>query len=436
MKLSARTVSQIVLPSPPGHPRAPRRLRRAAVSVLWMAAPLVGACSAADGGPSSRAPASSQERSDGSLETAASTAAGGAVPSKGTVRLGKPFFSGTCTEDATASVMSDDQRYVTAIFDNQHYAGDRNGPDYIKERTEGRLIGDAKSTAPKCILHIPMKVTAGYRLSPTNIIVHGFARRGFVFGAYRWANAVLPNPANGYDVTNDGYTFERRVPSNEPIGSAGDDFVYNEPLYNLWSPTCARSGNGEVEAELIVTLQPYTSAGTNDSIVAIDAFDVAGFGAIERCDEPTSYDRVAQEGEECGIVEMDYVHPVRCDTSKRTNVCVYSTTNQQTGTCVNVSQRPAASDLVVAYDDDCGGPFYKYCDPREPLVCQFASGDARQNASSHFGRCVRPLAVGAECKQELYGACDGNSCNTTTEPCEPGSTCSAGRCVATNGSAP
>jgi len=166
-------------------------------------------------------------------------------------------------------------------------------------------------------------------------------------------------------------------------------------------------------------------------VVAIDAFDVAGYGAIEKCDKPSSYDQVAQEGEDCGIVDMDYVHPVRCDTSKQTNICVYYPTNQNTGTCVNASQRPARSDLVVPYDGDCGGPFYKYCDSSEPLVCQFSSGDARQNASSHFGRCVRPLAVGAECKRELYGACNGNTCNTTTEPCESGSKCTNGKCVAT-----
>jgi hypothetical protein len=430
MTLSATIVSKIAVRCALAHARPPGRLRTAAVSLLCFALPLVGACSAADGGQSPTPPTDSQESSAGSFETD-NVSAAAAPTAKGTVRLGQPYFSGTCTEKASAYIRSDDERYVTAVFDNQHYAGDRDSPDYIKERTAGRLIGDAKSTAPKCILHIPMKVTAGYRLSPTTIIVHGFAHRAFVFGAYRWANAALPSPANGYDVTNDGYTFERQVPLNEPADSGGDNFVYTEPLYNLWSPTCKQSGNAEVDAELIVTLQPYTAAGTDDSIVAIDAFDVAGFGAIEKCDKPTSYDQVAQEGEDCGIVEMDYVHPVRCDTSKQTNICVYYPTNQTTGTCVNASKRPTAADLVVPYDEDCGGPFYKYCDKSEPLVCQFVSGDARQNASSHFGKCVRPLAVGAECRREMYGACDGYSCNTTTEPCEAGSKCSNGKCVAT-----
>jgi hypothetical protein len=430
MMLSPRTSSKIVNLRPLARAGASRSRRAAAVSLLCFAAPWVGACSADDGEQSTAAPTGSQERSGDSFETDAASAA------KGTVRLGHPFFSGTCTKDAAASIRSENERYVTAVFDNQQYAGDRDSPDYIKGRTEGRLIGDAKSTAPKCMLHIPMKVTAGYRLSPTNIILHGFAHRGFVYGAYRWANAALPSAANGYDVTNDGYTFERQVPPNEPAGSTGEDFVYTEPLYNLWSPTCTQSGSAEVDAELIVTLQPYTAAGTDEGIVAIDAFDVAGFGAIEKCDKPTSYDQVAQEGEDCGIIEKDYVHPVRCDTAKQTNICVYYPTNQETGTCVNASQRPASTELVVSLDGDCGGPFYKYCDKSEPLVCQFASGDARQNASSHFGSCVQPLAVGAECRREIYGACDGYNCNTIAEPCESGSKCTNGKCVATKGTSP
>lgn len=427
MTHSTNDLSRIITMRSPRLAGHGARLGRSAValSALCIAALAAVACSS-DGAQRTSDGAGTKEKNFNPFATAGSDAEGAGASADaakgGTVQLGQPFLSGTCTQNATASIVADSQRYVTVVFSNQQYGGDRNSPDYWKERTEGRLIGDAKSTAPKCVLHVPMKVTAGYRFSPTNIVVHGFAHRGFVFGAYQWAN------------TSGGYTFERQVPLNEPADSGGDDFVYTEPLHNLWSPTCSKTGGATVDAELVVTLQPYTATGTDNTIVAIDAFDVAGFGSLEQCGNPTSYDRVAQEGEDCGIVEMDYVHPVRCDTSKQTNICVYYPTNANTGTCVNASRRPAASELVVGYDGDCGGPFYKYCGGNDgPLVCQFSSGDARQNASSHYGRCVRPLAVGDECKKELYGACNGNTCNTTVDPCESGATCTNGKCVAKKG---
>ena len=399
-------------------------LGRSAAALLAVIIAGLGAAACSSDGSQRGANTDTQEKNFNPFMTADSDAQGANAEAAngGTVQLGQPFLSGTCTPNATASIIADGQRYVTVVFSNQQYGGDRNSPDYVKGRTEGRLIGDAKSTAPKCELHVPMKVTAGYRFSPTNVVVHGFAHRAFVYGAYRWANGG-----------DGGYTFERQVPLNEPANSGGDDFVYTEQLHNMWSPTCSKTGGANVDTELVVTLQPYTATGTNDTIVAIDAFDVAGFGSLEQCGNPTSYDRVAQEGEDCGIVEMDYVHPVRCDTSKQTNICVYYPTNANTGTCVNASRRPAASELVVAYDGDCGGPFYKCCGNDEPLVCQFASGDARQNASSHYGRCVRPLGVGVECNKELYGACNGNSCNTTVDPCEAGATCTKGKCTAKKG---
>lgn len=413
-----KQVSKVVHRAP-----ASRRTRAlVTISGVCLAALAAGACGATD---VSRAP-SSQEEGEGSVESVDVSARSA---SGGTVRLGAPYLSGTCTSSATASIVSSNERYVTVIFSDQAYGGDRDSPDYVKERTEGRLIGEAKTTAPKCTLHVPMKVTAGYRFSPTNIVVRGYAYRGFVFGAYRWANAALPNPTNGWDVTNDGYTFERQVPPNDPPDRRGENFDYVEPLHNLWSPTCSTSGGPDVDAELIVTLQPYTAAGTNDTIVAVDSMDVAGFGSLEKCGEAPQYYRIAQEGEACGTVDLDSVSYVGCDTSKQTNVCVFPVTNRETGACVNASRRPSPSELVVGYDEDCGGPFFKYCAKDEPLVCQFNSGDARQNASSHYGRCVSTLPVGADCKKELYGACDGYSCNATTDPCESGSKCLNGKCT-------
>lgn len=300
---------------------------------------------------------SSNEGSLGGTQNPASAAS---------VRLRSPYLAGTCTPGATASILGSTNQYLTVIFSNQQYAGDRNSPEYIEERTEGRLIGDAKSTSPKCELHVPMQVTAGYRFSPTNVIIHGFAHRAFVFGAYRWANTAPPN---------NEYTFERQVPLNESQNSVGDNFYFTEPLHNLWSPTCQKNGRETVDVELIVTIQPYTAAGNDNSIVAIDSFDVAGFGSLEKCDAPPVWDRVAQEGEDCGEVDQDSVHPVRCDTSKQTNVCVYHLTNQRTGTCVNVSKAPGSRS--VGRDDECGGPFFKYCDKSQPLVCQFINGALR-----------------------------------------------------------
>jgi hypothetical protein len=202
------------------------------------------------------------------------------------------------------------------------------------------------------------------------------------------------------------------------------------PLYNLWSPTCSTDKGAEVPAELIVTLQPYTAEGTDDTIVAVDSFDVTGFGSIQKCNTPIDYDPVAQEGESCGIVDLDPNRPVRCDTGpQKVNVCVYPKINQGTGKCVNINRRPAPNELAVGFDEDCGGPFYKYCAKNQGLVCEFGKGDDRQNASSHYGRCVTSLAVGAACKKELYGDCNGNTCNTTIDPCVSGSACSNGKCV-------
>lgn len=421
MIYSANAISKTA----PIQPASRRRRPGATFSAICLAAlPALAsvACSAADTPASSGASTDTGERNrgldtDGYDSQSASGTQGG-----GSVRVDHPYLSGTCTADATVSMVNGSSRYVTVLFSNQQYAGDRNDPDYLKARTEGRLLGDARSTTPKCVLHVPMKVTAGYRFSPTNIIVRGFAHNAFVFGAYRWANGGSQE-----------YTFERQVPLNEPAGLRGDNFVYTEPLHGLWSPTCGSSSSGEVDAEFIVTLQPYTAAGNRDSIVAIDSFDVAGLGSLEKCGSPPSYDRVAQEGEACGIVEMDYVHPVRCDTQKQTNICVYSDTNDSTGTCVNASRRPSQSELVVGYDDECGGPFYKYCDKEEGLICRFRSGDARQNASSHYGRCVEAVPVGGECIPALYGACNGYTCNTTLDPCEAGATCKNGRCATAQG---
>ena len=395
------------------------RRRAIALSVsLCVSALSAVACSADD----ARQPADpdSDERNNGSFQGDGVGSLAGGQATKGTVVLDHPYLSGTCTKEASASLKDGSDRIVTVVFSNQTYGGDRNSPDYVKERTAGRLMGDGKSTTPKCYLHVPMKVTAGYHFSPTNIIVRGFARRAFIYAAYRWAGAALPSPANGWDVTNDGFTFERQV---------GDDFTITEPLYNLWSETCSTNKGAELSTELIVTLQPYTAEGTNDTIVAVDSFDVTAFGPIQKCDAPINYDPVAQEGESCGVVDMNVNFPVRCDTSSQNNVCVYPKINQGTGTCVNLNRRPASNELAVGLDEDCGGPFFKYCTKNQGLVCEFGKGDDRQNASGHYGRCVNTLEVGAACKKELYGDCNGNTCNTTIDPCASGSACSNGKCV-------
>jgi len=405
-------------------PVAPSRRRAIALSVLCVSAWSALACSAAATEPESN------ERNNGSFQGDDVNSLAGGQATKGTVLLDHPYLSGTCPKDSTVSIKDASDRIVAVIFSNQTYEGDRNNPDYVKDRTAGRLIGDAKSTTPKCFLHVPMKVTAGYHFSPTAITVRGFAHRAFIYAAYRWANAAQPSPANGWEVTNDGYTFERQVPENEPPDLRGDNFTIFEPLYNLWSPTCATDKGAELPAELIVTLQPYTADGTNDTVVAVDSFDVTGFGSIQKCDQPINYDPVAQEGESCGVVDMDANRPVRCDTgSQKANICVYPKINQGTGKCVNMNRAPAPNELAVGLDEDCGGPFYKYCAKPQGLVCEFGKGDDRQNASSHYGRCVDRLAVGAACKKELYGDCNGNTCNTTIDPCVSGSACSNGKCV-------
>ena len=399
-----------------------RRAGRAIALSLLFASTMV-ACSAGD--VSQPASAQPDERSNGSLDGNADSLA--AAPTKGTARLDHPYLSGTCTEEATASLKDGSDRIVGVIFSNQTYGGDRNSPDYIKDRTAGRLMGDGKETTPKCFLHVPMKVTAGYRLSPTNILVRGFAHRGYIYSAYRWAGAALPSPANGWDVTNDGYSFQRAVPEKEPPNLVGDNFVFDEKLYNLWSPTCATDKGAEVSAELIVTLQPFTEAGTDDTIVAVDSIDVTTFGPIGKCGAPIDYDPTAQEGESCGVIDENRDRPVRCDSSKQPNICVFPKINQGFGKCVNYDKKP--SDLAVGFDENCGGPFYQYCAKNQGLVCEFGTADDRQNASSHYGRCVNALAVGAACKKELYGDCNGNTCNTTIDPCESGSKCSNGQCV-------
>ncbi|HET9932815.1 MAG TPA: hypothetical protein VFQ35_19060, partial [Polyangiaceae bacterium] len=281
------------------------------LSLLCASALSAAACSAESGGKLQQ---NTNERSDGSLQGSDVDSFAGAQATKGSARLDKPYLSGTCTQEATATLKDGSDRIVAVTFSNQTYGGDRNDPNYVKDRTAGRLIGDAKSTTPKCYLHVPMKVTAGYKLSPTDLIVRGFAHRGFIYSAYRWANAAQPSPANGWDVTNDGYTFERQVPAQEPPNQGGDNFTIVEPLYNLWSPTCSTDKGAEVSAELIVTLQPYTAAGTNDTIVAVDSLDVTTFGPIEKCNAPINYDPVAQEGESCGVIDNNTDRPVRCDT--------------------------------------------------------------------------------------------------------------------------
>ena len=88
-------------------------------------------------------------------------------------------------------------------------------------------------------------------------------------------------------------------------------------------------------------------------------------------------------------------------------------------------------DLEVGLDGHCGGPLYQSCSSKEqPLVCRFVSGTSRQNASMHYGRCSRQLPVGSQCNTELFSACKLNGCNTKVDPCQAGSKCTSGKCVA------
>ena len=393
-----------------------RKRRSGATFPMLLALLALSACSASGSGtaPDTKGTADGiQERSQ-NPDDALGDDEGASADAAGAVTLGEPYLKGSCAGGkATSHLVADNQRYLTMLFSQQTYGGNPSDPDYWGRRSEGRLVGDAKSRAPQCELHIPMTVTAGYKFSPTDFIIRGFARRGFIFTEYRWGNAAS------------SYTFERQVDG---------DFVIQEPLYNLWSPTCGSSKGSTISTELVAVLKPYTADDAADSpLIAVDSLDVAGYGSIVSCKGPENHDRVAQEGEACGIVEHDTVHPVRCDqNSQHNNICVYTLTNTETGTCVNQTKTPKPSELEVGLDDECGGPFYKYCSTKEqPLVCQFRDADARQNASSHYGKCVARLPVGSQCSTTTYGACNTYSCNSTLDPCEAGSKCSGGKCVAT-----
>jgi len=406
------------------------RRRPAALSLACFAA-LPGlfalACSAGDASQPAASQGDTRERNNGSFDADAveSLAAG-------QVLVDDLRLTGSCAQGRTTFHKSDSERYAGVIFGDQTYGGDRNDPNYAQGRTADKPRGDAKETTPKCQLHIRMKVTTGYKFSPTNLLVRGFAHSAFVYTAYRWEGAESSTPVNGRKVTDDGYTFEQQVPLNPPTYSSGDDFVIRESLYNLWSPTCKSSSAAMVDAELVVTVQPYTRAGTSNTIVAVDSIDVSGFGTFQKCNEPTNYDRVAGHGEACGVVDGDQVHRVRCNTTPPVNnICVTSPTGQaDTGICIDQNRKPSASELTVGPGDYCGGPYFAHCDESQGLVCQFPSGDHRQNANMHYGTCVNKLPLRADCKAELYGACNGNTCNSLANPCQSGSECKAQKCSA------
>lgn len=270
------------------------------------------------------------------------------------------------------------------------------------------LTGHSKETAEECVLSIAMKVPAGYQFSPINSHVRGAADNAMLFGEYRWANS-----------NQTSYTFERPV---------NGDYRHEEPLSRLWSPTCNGSKSGEVDAEFIVSIKPYTT-NNPESTVDVYSFDVAGLGDFQKCDG-TRGDTNASEGDDCGIVAQNNNSYVNCSPD-RPLTCVFSPYSEETGVCVDRTKKTPKAQL----SEKCGGPAFTAC-ASESLVCQFRNGNARQNASSHYGVCEQKLALGAACARELYGACDGLNCNTQADPCQAGAKCDNGKCVATQKQTP